>query len=500
MIRSHINTITAGGVYRPVVILTSGVVLGWMAISLEPFRFVGGMIAVLGGLLALIRPELAILGVVAATSSIIPDNATPKLPFLAGSFRGYDLLLLFLLALAAIHSLTAHPRNVLRTALDLPLILFLAAAVVSLYRSTSAPGIDPSTALQEFRRLAYYLLFFAVTRLITRRRQVITLIRGLVLISVVVAAAMVTEALAGTTLDMIPGTLLGGAGTGKVETRMILVFVMFAVLMAMAVFEDGKGLQGRRLLPAGLMAAAIILTYGRNLWAAAVVVLGLLTWLLGPGKRSKMVVLASITLGAVLIIVLPLTAVSERSTEVVESVTNLAMSLITGEQNTLDLRVQELQYATGHILENPIFGIGLGGSYRPPIWKGDTGTGAHNTYLWIQVKLGAVGLISFLWFSVLFLGRGFRHWKEISDPYLRTTLLGFTLGYLGLMLSSLVTNRFAANLVGPTTFGLITGISEVIIRTTRASAVVQNRDPVREPLAAFGRVKAETIHPIEGSS
>ncbi len=466
MIRGCLTTVTSGGIYRSVVILTGGVTLGWLAISLDPFRFVGGMLAALGGLVSFLNPALGILGVVAATSSIIAENATPKLPVLGGSFRGYDLLLLFLLALAAIQSLHSGRAGGRRTPLDLPLILFIGSGILSLSQANSNPAIDLSTALQEFRRITYYLIYFPVTILLAGRRGATTLVRGLIAISVLVSLAMILQAAVGSRYEIIPGETAVGDGIGAVKTSSIqLVFVMFVAVVSMSVLERREGLDRLRLAVAGLLGLGLLLTHGRNLWGAAVAALALLLWLLGPGRRGRILLVLALAVGAVLILVPPLAGLSERSGAYLDSITDTAASIFTGEQNTLPLRMKEFDYAVQRIAENPLWGIGLGAAYRPPLWGADEGTDTHNGYLWIQLKLGSVGLVSFLWFSVLCLARGFRHWKAMPDPFLRASLIGLTLAYLGLMASSLLTNRFAGDLVGPTVLGTIAGVNENIIRT-----------------------------------
>lgn len=118
-------------------------------------------------------------------------------------------------------------------------------------------------------------------------------------------------------------------------------------------------------------------------------------------------------------------------------------STILSPEETLAWRWKEIQYAWMQIVQNPIFGIGLKTPYRPAFYKGDQlTTYIHNAYLWIWLKTGLLGLVAFLWLSVRFLVRGFQHWRDSEDHFLRAVTLGFTLAYLALTISDLVAPSF----------------------------------------------------------
>lgn len=138
-------------------------------------------------------------------------------------------------------------------------------------------------------------------------------------------------------------------------------------------------------------------------------------------------------------------------------------TILTSEE-TLVSRWDEIRYAWAHIVEHPIFGIGLYRRYRPPFYVGDTLTRhVHNSYVSIWLKTGLLGLVPFLWLSVHFLQRGFRYWRDVRDRFLRAVTLGHTLAYLGMMISNLVGPTFVSNW-SLAVFGVILGINEVILR------------------------------------
>ena len=132
-------------------------------------------------------------------------------------------------------------------------------------------------------------------------------------------------------------------------------------------------------------------------------------------------------------------------------------------EETLDWRWREILYAWPTILQNPILGIGLHTPYRPPFFSSDKLTAyIHNAYIWLWLKTGILGLISFLWLSYRYLLRGLKFWKGVQDSFLGAAMLGFTLAYLAMMFSNLVAPILVQNW-SIAMFGVILGINEVII-------------------------------------
>jgi O-antigen ligase len=134
-------------------------------------------------------------------------------------------------------------------------------------------------------------------------------------------------------------------------------------------------------------------------------------------------------------------------------------------------RVFETRYAIQSIVQHPLLGIGLGNFYRPaiendPLWYPDKPNYGlrwyiHNSYLWVWIDMGLLGIIPFIWVFAIFLVRGFRRWRNIEDPKLRSIALGFTLACLGMVISNLVAPRFVEDW-SLSIFAVILGINELI--------------------------------------
>jgi O-antigen ligase len=141
------------------------------------------------------------------------------------------------------------------------------------------------------------------------------------------------------------------------------------------------------------------------------------------------------------------------------------------KSDSLEGRKLENKYALQKIAKQPLFGIGLGNDYRPPITDNDAiFTDAtkyiHNGYLWILLNLGLIGLLPFLWFFTGFITRGFKHWERIKDTDMRALLAGFTLSVLGFLPINIV-NPMIMQWFSIVVFSVAIGFGEVIIRINK---------------------------------
>jgi O-antigen ligase len=130
-------------------------------------------------------------------------------------------------------------------------------------------------------------------------------------------------------------------------------------------------------------------------------------------------------------------------------------------------------------MKYPILGIGLGTRYKPvkrlllrasPSDPQSTVTSyflgglmLHNSFLDIPLRFGLVGFIAFLWISAVFLVRGFRNWRKIKDPFFRAVCIGYTVSYVGTLITSNV-DPFLTEWRGVIGIAIMWGTNEAIYR------------------------------------
>jgi O-antigen ligase len=124
--------------------------------------------------------------------------------------------------------------------------------------------------------------------------------------------------------------------------------------------------------------------------------------------------------------------------------------------------LKEIQFALPQLINNPILGLGFETPYRPAFYNGDPLISyIHVAYLYLWLKTGFLGLVAFVWFSILALLRGLRYWRMPKDNFLKAVALGTTLAFMSMMFSNLVAPSFTQQW-SLAIFSLLLGVNEVI--------------------------------------
>ncbi len=167
-----------------------------------------------------------------------------------------------------------------------------------------------------------------------------------------------------------------------------------------------------------LNAAGLVAIFSRGIWAG--LVLGLFLLLVFCRNRLASVVKVSsilAILGASL--VLMAYPIFPRQVEAVFG--RLAsISEEGGKGTSMGARFDENQQALKSIVENPVLGLGHGGEYKKTSAQVSRGfvneiTFIHNSYLWVAIKLGLLGIVSILFLVAKYIKISFRL-RSSKDP------------------------------------------------------------------------------------
>lgn len=466
-----------------------GLVLGTAGAILPPLLSLAIPVAALGLVLVIRRPEIALLGVVVATASIVFEETLPLIPIGVGSLHLPDFVLLTLLGIIIVRALVEPGFRIVASPLNAPLIVFYGATVLSTGFALAQGSVDFNMALRELRVVTYYLLFFIVTNLVRERKQITTLLHGLFFIGTVVAAAMIAQFLVGDTIHLLPRRVetLGTQGTVySGVTRILppgqsLVLVGFMALTVTLVLDKFRPGNLLKLVRWALFGLAVVITFNRSFWVGVLLALVILAILIKGRDRHRFMALALTLLfvGTFVVLVTVDQTDSQIGKLVSASLARLG-TLASGDtlaEDSLQQRYFENDYAVAQIVSHPLLGLGMGALYRPfvPPWDHKNFDGRnyiHNGHLWILMKAGLAGYLGLAWLSIAFLVRGFRRWRSIPDPELRGAVLGFTLSYLGVLVGSLVAPMFM-QWFWTTVIGLMMGINEAILVGTEREAGAQ---------------------------
>ncbi len=459
-----------------------GLALAGACIWFSPVWTFIALASLLFGFATLKRPEVALLGILVATSSIIFENKLPLISIGIGSLHIPDFLLLGSLGLVAVRRLVKSDFKIVRTPLDLPLLIFYGAALSSSLIAVFQSSVEVEAARRGIRVVSYYLTFFIVTNLLRERRQLDLLLNCFFLLGTIIATVMFAQYLLGPSMPLLPGRVepLRTQDVSYEEVTRILppglsiVLVSFATIFSILVLESIRPLGSIKFIQWGLLGMAVLISFLRSYWAALIGVFFLLALIVRGRDRQRLVGWGLVAFLLSVILLLP--AIAEPNSAVGRLVgasfsrLSTLWNAETLNEGSLQWRYVENEYALRQITAHPLLGLGLGALYRPfdpridyagMAW--DARGYLHNGHLWIMLDTGLLGYLALMWLSLAFLSRGFRHWRTIANYRMRGVVLGFTLIYLAILVAAVFNSTFMRWPWTPV-IGIMMGVNEVIIR------------------------------------
>jgi O-antigen ligase len=458
--------------------LSLGILLGAASLALGPALVLMGLTGVLVVYLALVTPEIIVLVLLAFVLELIPPQYNLSVSLFVGHFFVTDLLLAMLLSIVLVRLLADKTFRLVKTPLDTPMLLFCGAAVVGMATAIRSHGIRFSHATPEARVYIYYLIFFVVTNLIRTRSQLARLIHGILVIAVLVAGTMVMQAMAGRSLIIMQAWQVQGEELVRLfNPGFVLCYIaLMTLICGMALRQDHRSRWIHYLLIL-LLGLGLVTTVTRNVLVSLTIALAVLAVILRKSGLSRLATNLWVVAGIALFGIAMLTLLGgekrllEYFSGFFERTSSMFSSTILSSQENVLIRWNEIEYAWQQIVTHPIFGIGFQTAYRPVFARFELVSLTHylhNAYLSMWLKTGLLGPIAFLWLSWRFLSRGLRHWGEAQDSFFSAVTLGFTLAYLGLMISNLVAPTFVQDR-SAMIFGVMMGINEVAFVQSEAN-------------------------------
>ena len=433
------------------------------------------------------RAEAVLLLLLAFATSLIPGDLNLSVRLAVVNVYVTDLLFMPLLAVLLLRLLLRDGWRWRSTPLDLPLLLFLGATVSGMLTASLTRGVPLADTTYEAHFLLYYVAFFLVTNMVRRPEQLRRLVIGGFAIALLVALTIVVQGL-GVAIPFVSASIL------RTDEGVIRMFhpggsLLFHSLIVVTCYLLLAGAE-TRLLPivsaGGLLAVALAMGLSRNTLIAAAV--GLLVGvIILRGRHLSRLMVPGILLLAIIGAVLWLETNGQSSFlgRYLEAYGTRVSRMLSGDlltdADTLNWRLREVEYAVPLVRENPVLGIGLSVPYRPPFYVTDPLTRyIHNSYLWLWLKTGLVGLVAFLWLSYRFLTRSLRLWQGNSSDLMQALVLGTGLAFLGDMLSNLVAPSFVQDW-GSLVYPLLLGAVECALMAVPAPALA----PVRREVAPW---------------
>lgn len=440
-------------------VLTVAVVLGLLLVEAalpRLFRFGGPtlwLMALAGMaylLLAATRPHLALLAVLCYA------------PFAAhlrfGGLSNFQSLLKDLAALGLVGlwilRLLVQRRKLVRTPLDIPLLIFLALAGINALR-----GPTLLRGLLALKIIATYIpIYFLVVNEPPSKQQLRLFLWTLLIVGAVTAIyGLYQAATTGGeeyTLQIEGRTFFAARRFGQLRvfstftsSGVFSLFLVMSSMLALGLEGETSSRGGKLALWAivGLMAANLPATLTRLGWIGFLLGSAVHLWL---SSRSGHRVRLLLSLVVVLILIFTLGGPT------MQRVLDWSFS---AEDISYQTRKELIKWAYIMIFAEHVQGCGLGSlkdtaelaqrvikTYQPPYtcsWRGYPITGANTVALSIGVQMGLIGYLSYVALFAILWWSGIRVYRRLSDPWLKGVAAGI-LAYLAVMT---VSNFFAGS-------------------------------------------------------
>lgn len=421
------------------------------------------------------RPEIGVIGLVALTSSFVrPNIIDVRLPI--GGLDLRDLVLLGMIGMLGLQQLLRGDLKLPWPVVSIPLIAFLLWSVVSAATSIVVRGLQPSWAMNELRPLIYFASFFVAAWGLRTQRQLKTVLIGLFVLADITTLLIIMQQFLG--IDNPILVAIGGGdwrvwrmGSGNTfgTVRVIppghtLMYIMSIVAFSLTVAERQTWRQRTvYALQFVFLNIGLVLTYTRSQWVASAIALALVALFLPMSDKTRIMryglqAFVALLIGYTLFSVEIQSAITNMP--FIESFTRRLESLFTPEETletySLEWRVYETEEAFRSIGEHPFVGVGLGNYYRNVTLLQGEASGElfgsdsygrftrylHNSYLFVAVKLGLIGLALIGWFGITFVIDGWRTYLHTRDPENKRLIIAVLASFVGFLAWSITHSNF----------------------------------------------------------
>ncbi len=383
--------------------------------SHEPLQFLAGALFLVAVVMSFRSTLTGLVFIIISQLYLLQGTAEVN----AGELAYAAVFISTLLGWALRDGRTSEGNRLLRSPVGASLLVFLALCVSSLVL-VALYGGSAMWWLRDLVRFSYLLLFFPVAGAVKSRRHafiVLGCLAAVILYHGVLTIAGYAQAVAST------------EALWQLRYQRLALHEIFAMATLVASFAAFLRARTRAVSVAALVLGLIGLialgvSFTRGYWMAAGLACTLVAVMLrGPVRR-----IAAFWL--VLLVVIVSGGITIFSAKFIGILISMAdrLSTFTSPLRVLSVqeRMAETRAALDMIRSSPVFGRGLGAevSYMSPLQHHVvTGSFVHNAYLFIWLKLGLIGLVSFLIFYVQGVRMAVRAAARSASPLARALLV-----------------------------------------------------------------------------
>lgn len=446
------------------------ILLGLAIIVATPTKIIAAMVGVLFCALVIWRLEIGIIAVMILTASIILPDVIPRPISLGGQGpRATELLIFLMLVIVFIKSCVMRRFNFFKSPITPPMLFLCMAVLLSMAVSFK---YDIEHALwhlsfrgvyNSVRPMFSYLLFFPVAFGIQTPRQLNFILKAMVWTAIMVGLAMIVQHFIGSSGKTL---FIGGRDTGSyvfsltgdlpkevaggvvrfAAPGLALILVFFLVTITHVAYTGFRN-SVVYAIAAVIMGSGLIFSFTRHFWISTFFSMLIISVLVRPQVRRRLIAfaLSAVIVAVIGTVLLGSLAPGTTGKNFAAALGARFASILNPEEtfrsSSLQNRFEENRLAIQKIKQHPIFGIGAGNPVkfetyvRPP-----SGTQSiypvffmHNSYLELWMIYGLLGLISFIWLSVVFLVRSFILFKQVKNPAWQSLAIALFACYIGFL-------------------------------------------------------------------
>jgi O-antigen ligase len=436
-LRPRIN-IAAIGVVTLIGVLA--VFLGLASAVLPWWLVMGALVAPTALVIGLTLPEVGIALMLILVCGLLPAGLSPSISVGPGNIKAPELMILIFFLWALFRMGVSSPVRGYWHWLR-PVLLLLGLTVISAVVAYAMFGTPAKSILADGRQFLSWLIVLPVVVLIRSERQLERLLKAIIFVGCIVAAAALVQFVLGRPIienarveDLV--TLNKAADVTRSIVGPGNYFLIFSMLLLLARLMTRSVSWVVALPLLGFLLAGLIVNFGRGLWIASFAGAMLLAFWLFRWRGVWRVAVAG-TVG----LVLSLGLLAAYKPQIIEATYDRLVS--SGRESlerntTLGWRLEETNAALKKIKSYPITGIGIGTSYKPAqpmnglfVTEQDEVLTRyiHNGYLGVWLKFGVFGPIVLVMLIVGVFRRALRFGREARDIRLKTLFLTTAAGF-----------------------------------------------------------------------
>ena len=428
-----------------------------------------------------LRQELGIAVVLLLSCYFVPlqNLILPHGHYLLDRFLDFSLYYL-LIGVVLVKNSVGKKFTIIKTPLNLPMILFLGSIAITFILSLVLFSVQPGLAFMGLMDMSHYIMFFVVIYSIKNEKQLNFLIIIMFAIAVVSAILSVISSLVPNS-PLVFAHIAGARGIGFSRTfphgTPVVIFVFLLSIGILPFLKSGL----KRTLLLGeliILLFAIVLTFTRSIWLPITITIAGLVLLL-PRKKignycswlvtiAALAMIVSISLNYFLPIFFGGGIISTAKEDFLSSFKVFEFSGgLTGEPS-LNARILEAQTGWDVARKNLITGVGY--KYRLDVLWG-TVSYLHNGYVSILMVQGLIGFIPFMWLMVVFFFRSLKIYRSLNESPYKGVVLGFIGGFWFILMYAFLGNGLQHGKTLILVLMLIMGLCEVVYKLNKEKEI-----------------------------